>query len=84
MKTIVTMVVRDRKEVDRLLAIRHDLTDLDCYEPVVDHFSKQCFRLSQVGLLTVNHKKLLGLLQQGCQSSAEKRKSAFLHQNIDS
>lgn len=48
MKTIVTMVMRDTNEAERLVSIRHDLNNYECYYPLVDLFTQKCYQVNQV------------------------------------
>ena len=49
-KHIVSIATKDGEKALRMTKIRHQLTNLKCYEPVVDAFDDKCFDLSTVSI----------------------------------
>lgn len=43
-----TTISQDEQLYQDILNSRHELTDFDCYERVVKHFSKNCFSIAKV------------------------------------
>ena len=47
-KLIVHLATRESSQADRVLKLKYQLTEWDCYEPAVELFDEHCFDISQV------------------------------------
>lgn len=47
-KHVVGLSTTHHTQATRVLGMRHPLRSYDCYEPVVEEFSRTCFHLPQV------------------------------------
>ncbi|XP_014666763.1 PREDICTED: legumain-like [Priapulus caudatus] len=48
MRQVVDFATKSTEQADRIMSVRHQLRDHDCYEPVMHHFSTTCFPLHKV------------------------------------
>ena len=47
-KKIVKLAGRSDLQMDRILAVRHKISDFACYEPAMEMFHEKCFSLNKV------------------------------------
>ena len=50
METIAKLSLGNKRLGDELLKKRHELTNFDCYEPLVDFYNAKCFDLNKVSV----------------------------------